>query len=117
MRIIKWLFGLFFLLIAVILIIAAYLAFTFDANAYKDRIIQTVKNETGRDLSLNGELTATFYPWLGVNIKDAGLSNELGFSAEQFMTVDEASIRLQLIPLLKKNIVADRIQFNGVEVW
>ena len=73
MRIIKWIFGLLFLAVALAVIVAAYIAMTFDANSYKDRIIKTVKAETGRDLTLNGELTTTFYPWLGMNMNDAGL--------------------------------------------
>lgn len=117
MRVLKWLIGLMLLMITVVILIAAYFALTFDANSYKDRIIKTIKTETGRDLTLNGDLNATFYPWLGIDIKDAGLSNAEGFSAEQFLKFEQASIRLQLLPLIKKNIVADRIQLRGLELW
>ena len=117
MRVIKWLFGLIFLLLLLVVAGIAVFVSNFDANSYKDRIIQTVKNETGRDLTLNGELKTTFYPWLGIELNDAELSNAVGFAAEKFLSVEQASIRLQLVPLLKKNVVADRIQLNGVDVW
>jgi len=117
MRVIKWLFGLILLLLILVVAGVAIFVSTFDANEYKERIIETVKNETGRDLVLNGELKTSFYPWLGIELNQAELSNALGFSAEKFLTVDQASIRLQLIPLLKKEVVADRIQLTGVDVW
>ena len=117
MRVIKYLFGLTFLLLLLAIAGAAIFVSTFDANTYKERIIQTVKNETGRDLSLNGELKASFYPWLGFELNDAELSNSKGFDAEKFLTVEQASIRLQLVPLLKKKVIADRIQLSGVDVW
>ncbi len=117
MRVIKWIFGLLLLLLMLVVIGVAIFVSTFDANSYKERIIQTVKNETGRDLSLNGELKTSFYPWLGIEVNEAILSNAQGFVADQFLTVEKASIRLQLLPLIKKNVVADRIQLDGVEVW
>ncbi len=117
MRVIKWIFGLLFLVLILAVAAVAIFVATFDANSYKEKIIQTVKDETGRDLSLNGELKASFYPWLGVELSDAELSNAEGFSADKFLTVEQASIRLQLMPLIKKNVVADRIQLNGVDVW
>ena len=117
MRVIKWIFGLFFLVLILAVVAVAIFVSTFDANSYKERIIQTVKNETGRDLTLNGELKTSFYPWLGIELNDAELSNAEGFSADKFLTVEQASIRLQLMPLIKKNVVADRIQLNGVDVW
>jgi len=117
MRVLKWLFGLTFLLLLLAVIGVAVFVKTFDANSYKEKIIQTVKKETGRDLTLNGELKTSFYPWLGIDLNDAALSNAQGFVAENFLTVEQAKIRLQLVPLLKKKVVADRIELSGVDVW
>lgn len=117
MRIIKWFLGFLLVLVTLTILIVGYIAMTFDANSYKDSIIQTIKEETGRDLSLDGELEMSFFPWIGVTVNNASLSNADGFTAEEFLKINQASVRLQLIPLLSKTVIADRIQFSGVEVW
>ena len=68
--------------IAALLVIAAILiSFLFDPNDYRDRIAEEVRQETGRELAIEGDLELTFFPWLAVNIGRTTLGNAPGFAA------------------------------------
>ncbi len=68
-------------------------ALLFDANALRDDLTALVKKETGRELTINGDLDLAFFPWLGFSMQDASLSNAPGFGDEPFATIDQASDR------------------------
>ena len=46
-------------------VVAAYLAFVFDPNDYRDRIESEVEKRTGRSLAIEGELSLSVFPWIG----------------------------------------------------
>src|SRR5690606_27850105 len=78
-RVLKW------ILIAaaalVVLLIAAVVAVVVlvDPNDYKDQIAQAVEQQTGRTLTIEGDLDLTFFPWLGLKLGRAQLSDAPGF--------------------------------------
>ena len=51
----------------------AYVAAIFDPNDHKDRVIRAVKDSKQRDLRLDGEITLSFFPNIGVNIGSSSL--------------------------------------------
>lgn len=109
-RIIKW--GLGLLVLAVLAIgTALYLV---DPNDLKPQIIETVQDATGRDLSLEGDLSWSLYPSVGVNIGKASLSNPEGFSSPIFAKVDELSVNVKLLPLLSKKIQVNGVRLDGL---
>ncbi len=117
MRIIKWLFGGLFIVFLLLAVVATYLAVTFDPNEHKQTVVDLVKERTGRDIEIEGDLEMSFYPWLSLSMGEMRLSNAEGFTAESFARFDAASASLQLMPLLQKRIVADRIELSGAEIW
>ncbi|MBF8269073.1 MAG: AsmA family protein, partial [Gammaproteobacteria bacterium] len=73
-KLIKILIGIVGLLVVVALALVIYVA-TLDPNDYKEMITSRVRAETGRELTLNGDLKINYYPWLGLEINDVTLTN------------------------------------------
>jgi AsmA protein len=99
--------------IAVLLIAAvAIFAATFDPNQYKSLLVQTVKDRTGRTLTLDGDIGIAFFPSLGAKIGKASLS-EKGNDRE-FAGVDSLHVSVKLLPLLSKQVVVDAVELKGL---
>ena len=93
--------------------VSAYIALTFDPNAYKPRIIQAVKESKQRSLKLDGDIKLHFFPSIGVSLSKVSLSE---FQSEQeFVSVDNASVSLKLLPLLVRQLVVDEVAVSGVK--
>jgi AsmA protein len=93
--------------------VVAYIALTFDPNAYKPRIIQAVKESKQRTLKLDGDIKLHFFPSIGVSLSKVSLSE---FQSEQeFLSVDNASVSLKLLPLLARQLVVDEVAVSGVK--
>src|SRR5690242_8237191 len=91
--------GLLVLLIAAAII----LTLTFDPNKYKQDITAAVKNATGRDLKIDGNLRLSFFPWLGIETGSLSFSDAPGFGAQPMARVDSAAIKVAVMPLLRGN--------------
>jgi AsmA protein len=99
--------GLLFLVIAA----AAIFVLTFDANRYKPQIERLVQEKTGRTLKLQGPLEAAVWPSLGAKVSGVTFS-ERG-SDQQFLALDNAHASVALMPLLRGQVVVDRIRISG----
>ena len=88
-----------------------------DPNDYKPQIISYVEANTGRHLSLPGTLSWSFYPYLGIHIGTASLSNPNGFSQSTFAQIDSADLVLNLPDLLVGKIAFDRLNLNGLRLF
>jgi len=105
------------LIIAIIIIAIAALAaipFIIDPNDYKDEIAAQVEKATGRQLTLQGDIGLSVFPWIALELGPLSLSNASGFKAESFASVEAAEIRIKLIPLLKKQLEMDTIVLDGL---
>jgi len=76
LKISAWLAGLLVLLVVAAVVI---LPMVIDPNDYKAQIVDKVQQETGRTLSIDGDLKLSVFPWLGMEINGLGLSNAEGF--------------------------------------
>ena len=61
-KLLFWLAGLSVIVIAAVVILIT----SVDPNEHKDWIEARFHKETGRDISLDGPVAFTLYPWLGV---------------------------------------------------
>lgn len=102
--------GLLLLLIAV----AAYLIMSFDANSYKAQAIAWMKTERQRSLAIDGPIKLSVFPRLAVRVSGLRLSERN--SDAQFVAIDDASLSVQVMPLLNKRLVVDRVSARGVGV-
>lgn len=102
-KIIVWLIAGIVVLFAVAAI--AFFLF-FDANDFREDIAKAVKDATGRDLVINGEVDLQLFPWLAVELGHTTLGNAPGFGDEPFAELDRAQLSVRLLPLLLRQEVA-----------
>ena len=58
--------------------LVAFVAASFDPNKHKPEIIKLVKEKTGRTLALDGDISLTFFPRIGVAVGKLSLSEPGG---------------------------------------
>lgn len=105
------------LIFAIIIIVVASLValpFVVDPNDYKDEISTQVEKMTGRNLTLQGDIGLSVFPWIALELGPLSLSNAEGFKADSFAKVEAAEIRIKLLPLLKKQLEMDTIVLDGL---
>ena len=91
---------------------AAYLAATFNPNDYKEKIIQAVQDSRHRTLHLDGDISLSFFPDIGVNLNHVSLSE---FNSEQeFAAMESARVSLALLPLFSKQIIVNELDLSGL---
>jgi AsmA protein len=103
------------LTILVIVVVCALFIFI-DPNDFKPEIQAAVKDKIGRELTLEGELKLSVFPWLGISSGKMALSNAEGFQSKPFAEIEESNINVKLLPLLSKEIEVDRIVLKGLTV-
>ncbi|MFV9616727.1 MAG: AsmA family protein, partial [Gammaproteobacteria bacterium] len=106
----------FFIFIA--LAFLALLAFvaTFDANNYKPEIIEQVEKATGRSFTIDGDINLSIFPWVGLRVENVALGNAKGFSAEQFAAIQQLDVKVNVLPLIKKEVQVNTIRLHGLDV-
>ena len=87
-----------------------------DPNDYKQPIIEQVKKHTGRDLILDGAITLSVFPWIGLELENASLQNPNGFTDKQFIAIEKINIKVALLPLLKLQTQIGNIQLRGLSL-
>lgn len=104
------------IVIVLVLAVAALAAIPFvvDPNDYKDEIATQVEKATGRQLSIQGDIGLSVFPWIALELGQLSLSNASGFEADSFAQVNNAQIRIKLLPLLKKELEMDTIVLDGL---
>jgi AsmA protein len=98
-------------LLLLVIVAAAVFLLTFDANKYKPQIERLVQEKTGRTLKLQGPLQAAIWPSLGAKVSGVTFS-ERG-SDQQFVALDDAHAAVAVMPLLRGQVVVDRIRLSG----
>jgi AsmA protein len=98
-------------LVLLVIVAVAIFAMTFDANRYKAQIERLVHEKTGRTLKLQGPLEAAVWPSLGAKV--AGVTFSERGSDQQFLTLENAHASVALMPLLRGQVVVDRIRISG----
>ena len=78
--------------------VALYLFF--DPNDYREEISAGVKEATGRDLTIEGDLSLSIFPWLAIEVGQTELGNAEGFSDQPFMRFADASLSVRMLPLI-----------------
>lgn len=113
MKLVKWLAivvgGLILLLVVGIGILTA----TFDPNKYKDEITRIVKEKKQRTLTIGGNIALKVFPKIGVEVGQVTFSE---FKSDKpFVKVERAKLFVDLLPLLKKDLIVDQVEIDGLE--
>jgi len=92
---------------------AVVFALTFDPNRYKDDIERLAKEQTGRTLSLKGDIKMAFWPSLGADVAGVTLSERA--ADREFLSFDTAHASVKLMPLLRGEYIVDSVKVSGLK--
>lgn len=94
----------FFLLIKVI-----------DFNEYKPKIQKTIKENTGYEILIKGDITLSLSP-MGVRIFDIEVKNPYDTAGRSFATLGSFDVAVEIVPLLRKEIKIKYVTLDKLEV-
>jgi len=103
---------------ALLVIVAIFISLFFDPNDYREQIAAEVKQQTGRDLVIEGDLELSFFPWFAVTVGKTTLGNAPGFGDEPFLSFQEARLSIAVMPLIRGDglkigaVVLDSFELN-----
>ena len=95
--------GIVMLLIAVV-VAAALLV---PSSVYKQRVVALVKAQTGRDLTIGGDVSLSFFPRLAVKVENVDLSNAPWGKDKSMASMGELRAAIKLLPLFKGDVEID----------
>ncbi len=111
---IKILLSILAVIILSIVIAIFTLPFFINPNNFKLEVIAAVKNNTGRDLTLTGDIKISLFPWTGISTGKMTLSNAIGFQEKTFASLEESAIKINLFPLFLNKIEIDQVIIKGL---
>ena len=113
-KVLLWLVGGFIALFA-LAAIALYLFF--DPNDFREEISSSVKNQTGRDLIIEGDISLQVFPWLAVEVGKASLGDAPGFGDEPMVSFERASFSVRLLPaILRQEVVVGSADIESLRL-
>lgn len=101
-------------LLALLIAVLAFVVATFNPNNYKPELVKLVREQTGRTLSIPGDIRLTLFPRIGADLGRLSLS-ERG-QEQVFAAAQQVQVSVALLPLLSRQVVVDRVQVDGLSV-
>ena len=108
--------GLFFLGLLLILVALGFaLTHLFDPNDYKDEIRQLARDKANLELTLNGDIGWSLFPWLGLELTDATLASA-STPDKPFADLRLLGLSVRVMPLLRKEVQMSDIRVDGLNL-
>jgi uncharacterized protein involved in outer membrane biogenesis len=92
--------ALLVLAVAALLVVPSFI----DWNGYKAQIESEARKQTGRDLSIDGDISLALLPAPKLSVKGVRFANAEGGSAPDMATLESLDVRVALMPLLSGKI-------------
>ncbi len=115
MRIAKWVTIVLGGLAALAVLAALVLTLAVDPNRYRGAIERQVAASTGREFRLQGDIELSFFPWLALTTGAAELRSPPGFPEPRFLRWRAAHVGVRLVPLLRGELLVDRVRIEGLD--
>ncbi len=104
----KILAGLIFLVVAG----AALAIYLVPLESYKGEITRLAREATGRDLVINGDISLSVWPEIGIEVRDVTFSNADGAHDPMMASMKSLVLGVELMPLFSGDIKVNRLTLN-----
>jgi len=116
-RAFKYLFWIVGGFVTVFVLAAVALYVFFDPNDFREEISNSVKNQTGRELTIEGDISLDIFPWLAVEVGKTRLGNAPGFGDEPMASFEKASLSVRLLPvILRQEVVVGTADIESLQL-
>src|SRR5690349_7125388 len=96
-------------LIGLLIVVALAAPFFIDLNNYKAEIAAQAKKATGRELTIDGDISLSILPTPGVTVSGIRFGNAPGGSVPDMATLESATVKVALIPLLSRKVEVEEV--------
>lgn len=103
-------------IVALLILAVAIAPFLIDSDTYRKEIARYVKETTGRTLTIGEDIQLSIFPWVGFKLGAITLENRENFSPRVFASLDQASVKVKLMPLLEQRLEVDKIILHGLKL-
>jgi len=100
----KWILGILTALVVVVTLTIYIVLLNYDFNTFKPLIVQTVKDMTGRELTLAGDIRLKIGPAPALTTEGAGFQNASWGSRPQMVKVRRLEVQIALLQLVVGNV-------------
>lgn len=83
---------------------------------FRDELGLLIQEATGREASLQGQLTISVFPWFGLKAEGFSLGNDPRFGETPLLRSQSVSARIKVLPLLQRRLVFDIVELDGAEL-
>ncbi|CAG8869638.1 hypothetical protein PS627_03619 [Pseudomonas fluorescens] len=105
-------------LLGLLLIIVALgfaLTHLFDPNDYKDEIRQLARDKAHVELTLNGDIGWSLFPWLGLELHEASIAT-LNNPQAPFADLQMLGLSVRVLPLLRREVQMSDVRVEGLNL-
>ena len=102
-------------LLLVIVGLGFALTHLFDPNDYKDEIRQLARDKANLELTLNGDIGWSLFPWLGLELTDATLASASN-PQQPFADLRLLGLSVRVLPLLRREVQMSDIRIDGLNL-
>ena len=95
-------------------LISWYAVSSINTAALTKFLSSTVKESTGRDLTIAGPVSLTFFPSIGLKAEQVSLSNAPWASDSQMLSLKQVELDIKLLPLFAKRVEIGSISVHGL---
>ena len=105
----KWILGIIAAALVVLLVVVYIIAASYDYNKFKPLITDTVKEYTGRELTLGGDIDLKFGLPPTLEVNNVAFQNAPWGSQPQMAQVKYLQVRVDILPLLSGDVTVNRL--------
>jgi len=95
-------------------LVSWYAVSSINPEALTKFLSSTVKESTGRDLTISGPVSLTFFPSIGLKAEQVSLSNAEWASDSQMLSLKQVELDIKLLPLFVKRVEIGSINAHGL---
>lgn len=115
-KFLKWILAGVGVVIVLVVIAGVVLPMVIDPNDYKEEISTAVFEETGRELTIGGEIKWTVFPSVGLELSEVKLGNRSGFGDEPMLDIGNVGVSVKLFPLFSKKLEVGEVSLSDASI-
>ncbi len=78
-------------------------------DTYKGQIQTAARDATGRELTIDGDISLSLLPRLAIEVENVSFANAPGAAEPQMASIEKLAVELQILPLLSREVKLDRL--------
>jgi AsmA protein len=102
-------------LLLIVVALGFALTHFFDPNDYKSEIRQLARDKAHVELTLNGDIGWSLFPWLGLELHDASVAT-LVQPQQPFANLQLLGLSVRVLPLLRHELQMSDVRVDGLEL-